>query len=89
MYLMLGTGLYLYDPCIFSEISINQPGCEQTSECATTGAVCTMNTCVCPNTLYYNGQQCVESEYSCPHPVLSCSTQLSIKFIALIYVKML
>ena len=43
-------------------IGFGESGCDTASDCATTGAECITNTCMCPSTHFYNGQLCEESK---------------------------
>ena len=45
-----------------TEIGINQAGCSSDTECATSSAVCSSGSCVCPMKYFFDNDNCVESK---------------------------
>ena len=45
-----------------TEIGINQAGCSSDTECATSAAVCSSGSCICPMKYYFDNDNCVESK---------------------------
>ena len=46
----------------FSEILIDEEGCTDASDCASSVALCTAGSCVCPITHFTKNSECVESK---------------------------
>ena len=46
----------------FSEIPIDEEGCTDASDCASSVALCTAGSCVCPITHFTKNRECMESK---------------------------
>ena len=45
-----------------TEIGINKAGCSSDTECATSAAVCSSGSCICPMKYFFDNDNCVESK---------------------------
>ena len=68
-----------------TEIGINQAGCSSDTECATSAAVCSSGSCVCPMKYFFDNDNCVESKlhrdsYMCAHVLLNLLNELGERY---------
>ena len=47
-----------------AEIGLDQSGCRNDSHCTNSGAICSGNKCICHETRFFDGYQCLKSKWA-------------------------